>query len=801
MGVMRGALRGLELAGWVGLGLAGLYRFVLRQPWTALDGVVSPPGVKTDVEIARDQAGVPHLYAATARDLFYALGYVHAQDRLWHLELNRRAGQGRLSEIFGEATLGLDRFTRRLGLFPVATAEAAALGPEERTALEGYAAGINGFLGTHRWRLPLEFRILNFVPQPWQIEDSLAWGNLVCWLLSANWDSEWVRARLVENLGVDRASAFERGYPPGQPLTTAPGVAYPKQANAFFAEFQSTLRDLGLFDGGMSNAWAVAPGRSATGGALLASDPHLRPQMPSIWYEAHLCGAGLDVIGATMPGLPAVLIGHNQRIAWGITASMVDTQDLFVERIDPETQCYATPEGAEPLNRRVEEIRVRGRAEPYLEEVRMTRHGPSLTPLLPGENHFLAIQSPVLRADHTARGMLRLNRAQTWEEFRQALGDFDAALNFVYADVEGNIGYQLSGKVPRRKKGAGLLPVPGWDADYDWDGYLDLAELPSTLNPPEGYVVSANNRLVRNEYPFALSPDWIDGFRAERIETILRDREKVSIEDCAALHREVYSEAARQTIDLFADLEPRNGEPLTTRALEYLRRWDFQLLPTSVAATIYQVLRRRLLRNLFQARLGQLFGNYTGCAPADGLAGSAYPGRINGFLIEVLREAEPTWLDGTGFANWDDLKWESLRQAVAELRGRFGDDLETWHWGRLHQLSFDHPLGQVKLLRPIFSRGPYPIGGDGDTPHQAASSAGNDAAISFIPSYRQIVDLADFSNSRAIHTTGQSGLPGNPHYDDFIPLWREGHYHPMHYGRKEILANLEHLLVLRPEGG
>ena len=791
-------MTGLGIATMASAGLVSLYRLALRQPQSQLDGVVAVPGLKTDVEVVRDRAGVPHIYAANERDLYYTFGYVHAQDRLWHMEFNRRAAGGRLSEIFGEPALVFDRFMRRLGLTHVAMAELIPMEPEERAILEAYSAGVNGFLETHRHRLPLEFRILNFRPGPWEPLDSLITGKMLSWLLSANWDSEWFRARLVAQLGLDAAAALEPGYPAGHPITVAPGVSYDGMADSLLEQFQATQRDLGLLSGAMSNSWAVGPERSVTGGPILASDPHLRAQMPSIWYEAHLCGGSLDVIGATLPGTPVVMIGHNQRIAWGITASMVDTQDLFLERVNPDDpRLYETPNGWEPLSVRRETIYVRGRKEPIVEEIQETRHGPSLSPLLPGETRLLTVQSPILRPQKALRGMVRLNRAGHWDEFRAALANLDVALNVVYADRDGNIGYQLSGKVPRRGKGTGLLPTPGWDVSYDWRGLIPFDELPSAFNPPEGYVVSANNRIVGDDYPFVLSHDWIDGFRAMRIENQLRSREKHSADDFAAMHLDVYSEAARQLVVLMADVEGDN--PLQVRALEHLRRWDCRLTADSVSATIYVVLRQHLVRNVFGPRLGPLLGQYVGSAPSESVAGSAYPARITGFLIDLLRKADPSWLaTQTEFESWLELKRVSLAQTVLHLRSTIGDDLDTWRWGQLHQVRWDHPLGRVKPLDRVFCRGPFPIGGDADTPCQTALAPGGYAATEWIPSYRQIVDLGDLSNSRSIHSTGQSGLPGSPHYDDFIRPWIEGRYHPMLYDRKAILNDLEHMLVLRP---
>jgi len=802
MGALPRVLKAFGLAALAGAGVVGAYRAALAQPRAPLDGLITIPGPRSEVEIVRDAFGVPHIYAANSSDLFFGLGYTHAQDRLWQMELNRRLGHGRLAEMFGEPGLGFDRFMRRIGLSHAATAEAIALKDETRDALTAYAAGVNGYRAMHRWRLPLEFRVLNLRPEPWTVEDSLVCGKMLCWMLSANWDTEWLRGKIVERLGPEATHALEPAYPSGQPVTAQPGTAYQANGNshadALFAAFQSGLSDLAGIFGGASNAWAVAPERSASGGALLASDPHLQPQMPSIWYEAHLTGGDYAVAGATMPGIPPVLIGRNRQIAWGITASLVDTQDLFVEDVDPQTSRYRTPEGSLPLSFRVEEIRVRGRAEPVVERVEETRHGPSLSPLLAEEKRFLAVQSPLLRASNTARGMLAVNRAKNWEEFRAGLADFDLVMNAVYADTAGNIGYQLSGQVPRRKKGTGLLPAPGWDADYDWDGYLSGDELPHVYNPPEGFVVSANNRLVGDDYPHHLSHDWCDGFRAQRIADTLASRERHTADDFAAMQFDFFSDAARQIATSFAEMPPRAGEPLVTRAREYLRRWDYRMQPESVAATIYSVLRTQILRRLFEKKLGPLFGGYTGCAPSAWPAGSLYPARIGGLLIDLLEREDPAALEGTGYTTWDDLKWESLRATVADLRERLGDEMETWTWGRLHELRFDHPLGRVKPLDRIFCRGPYPVGGDGDTPHQTSSSGGSYAANGWIPSYRQIIDFGNPANSRSVHTVGQSGQPGSPHYDDFIPLWRSGQYHPMLFERFTVQANLKHLIMLRP---
>lgn len=745
MSAINRVLTGLGVAT---LGGAELYRLALRQPQTALDGLVSPPGVRTDVEIVRDRAGVPHLYAGPVHDVYYALGYVHAQDRLWQMEVQRRLARGRLSEIFGEPPVLFDRFMRRLGLARIADDEEALLEPDERAAIEAYVAGVNGFLAIHPHRLPLEFRILRFRPRPWTVSDSLAWAKAMSWYLSGNWDNEWFRGLLVERLGPAGTAALDPGYAAGHPVTTAPGAGYAGATDDLLAGLQSIQRELGLFSGGLSNAWAVAPERSATGSALLASDPHLRPQAPSIWYEAHLVGGGLDVTGATMPGLPAVLIGHNQHLAWGITASMVDTQDLFVERLNPNNAGeYETPSGWAPLRTHAEMIPVRGRPEPIFDEVSETRHGPILTPLLPGETRVLALASTLLQPHHTVRGAMGLNRASTWDEFRRALGDWGLPLNFVYADRAGNIGYQLSGVVPKRHADGGLAPVPGWDGRYDWDGVIPPDEMPSVFNPPSGYVISANNCVVGDDYPHVISRDWIDGYRAMRIEEVIRSKEKLTIEDCEALQMDFSSEAARQLVALLGEIEPT--EPFAVRALAHLRRWDCRLTANSVPATIYRLLRERLLRNLFAARLGPLLNLYVG-GPAGGLAGSAYPGRASSILLRILQSEDPTWLEGTGFTTWAELKSASLAQAVLELRARLGDDPDRWQWGRAHTVTFDHILGRVKLLDRVFNRGPYPVGGDGDTPHQTASTSDEFGSCELAPSYRQIVNLGDFSKSVSI---------------------------------------------------
>ena len=807
------------------VGGGGLF---LRRPLPRTRGTTRVPGLKGPVEVIRDRWGVPHIYADLAEDLFFAQGYVHAQDRMWQMEFQRRVGSGRLSEVLGEATLEVDRFFRVLGLHRAAEAEAGALDDEVRRTLEAYAAGVNAYMASRRGRLSVEFTLLRFEPQPWRPVDSLYWAKVMAWTLSSNWASELIRARLAAKLGAGRAADLEPPYPADNPpIVHGPGL--PKGAepppNGWRSE---ALRDAlrlveGLFQAdpggtdpasllpglaqtaGGSNQWVIAGHRSAAGRPLLANDVHLSLQMPPLWYQVHLVGGDYHVAGVSFPGFPGVVIGHNERCAWGLTTAWQDVQDLYVEKLNPDDPHQYEYRGewidAEVIR---EEIRVRGRDEPVIQEVVITRHGPIISHLV-GEETPLALRWVALEPGNLVRSALRYNRARNWDEFRTALADWSVpAHNFVYADVEGNIGCLQAGWLPIRAKGYGLAPVPGWTGEYEWQGYLSLDELPQAYNPESGWLVTANNLVVDTDYPHFLSADLENPCRARRIVDLITSKAHLTADDFSRFQRDAFSAQAGRLARHLLTLEPRSDQE--RRALTYLKNWDRRMGPDSVAASIYHLWRLRALHLFFGDHLGQLADSYVGLGITPLGDTSPYHGRSFVRLLDLLdgsgSEGDDFWLrdpaDGSQRTRQALLR-QALREALDLLREELGRDMARWTWGRLNRVLFAHPLGSVKPLNLIFNRGPYPIGGDHDTVLRASGQP----RFPFEPvmgadSLRFIADLSDWENCRIVIPGGQSGHVASRHYADLIPLWLQGHFLPMPFKRTAVERHAKRRLTLVP---
>jgi penicillin amidase len=838
---------------------AGLILF-LRRPLPQTQGMVHLAGLKGEVEVIRDRWGVPHIYADSAEDLFFAQGYVHAQDRLWQMELQRRAGSGRLSEITGEATLEIDRFFRVVGLNRAAQAEALrveALDEETRCALESYVAGVNAYLSSQRGRLPVEFSLLRFQPEPWQVVDVVYLSKMIAWNLSCNWASELLRARLTAKLGADLAADLEPPYPAENPplVRGSPGFAraghdVPERAAPPNGWGSEALRDaLRLVEGilqepsiskgslvgagdpsappgdpipptsgvapvaGGSNQWVVAGSRSATGWPLLANDTHLQLSMPAGWYEIHLVGGGYNVTGVSFPGAPGVLVGHNEHCAWGLTTAWQDAQDLYIEKLNPDN-----PHQYEYLGKWhdadvvCEEIHVKGRDEPVVQEVVVTRHGPIISGVISKEASLfsagglvpLALRWVASEPGHLLRSVLRYNRAKDWDEFRAALGDWSApAHNFVYADVKGNIGYLQAGWVPVRAQGYGLAPVPGWTEEYEWRGYLPLDQLPQAYNPESGWLAAANNLVVDGQYPHFLSADLENPCRAHRIVDLVTSKTGLTASDFARFQLDTCSAQAERFVRHLLTVEPVNERE--RRALAYLEQWDARLAPDSIAASIYQVARLRALHLLFDGHLDELASAYIGLDIVTPLPGtSPYHGRSIVRLLDLLDgQEEAHWLcspPGGQARTRQDLLHQALQEALELLHDQLGSRMDHWTWGRLNRVHFAHPVGAVKPLHLIFNRGPYPAGGDHDTLLRAIVSpqfpfqpiTGGDAV-------RFVADLNDWEQCRIVIPGGQSGHVASRHYADLIPLWREGRLQPMPFGRGEVERHAEYRLTLLPE--
>ena len=798
IGAAAGTL-GAAAAGAIG----GLYAGVVRRPLPVREGRVSVPGMGGEVDVVVDTWGVPHIFASTMPDLMRAQGYLHAQDRLWQLELNRRVVAGRLAELVGEAALPLDRWMRTLSLRHVAEQETPLLSDETRNLLEAYAQGINARIA--EGRLPIEFTLLRHSPEPWSVVDSLAWPKMMALTLSVNWEAEIVRARIIDAIGPELAAELEPPYAAGMPYIVAPGVDYSCIGESALERSAAAEQVSGpvAMDGLGSNNWAVHGSRTATGMPLLANDMHLGLTIPAIWYENHLSAPGYEVTGVSFPGLPGVVSGHNTKVAWGFTNGFADVQDLYVERLrrDGDAVEYEVDGAWHRAQVRRESIRVKD-GPTVVEEVVTTRHGPVINGLAPehaGEQP-LAMRWTAYEPSPMVEVLLMMNRADSCAAMREALRGWHTPVqNVVYADVDGTIAHSYAGRIPVRAAGDGRTPVPGWTSDYEWTGYIPFESLPHQENPASGIIATANNRVVDDAYPYWLGADFVSGNRAERIHEMLGSVDVVDVGLVRRMHLDQVSTSARRLAAAVAGIA--SDDERVDEALRLLADWDATLAPDSAAASIYALFSVTLARRLLQPRLGDVTELYTGQGITAVIAETSILGeRCREWLDRTLEDRDSHWWDTGAGETAEQQIVAAMADTVSELSGRFGADPVRWRWSRLHSLMLRHVLGSRAPLDRVLNRGPYPMGGDADTLWNSQVARHDPAGdgVMIGPPFRFIADLADLAQSRAQLMPGQSGQVGSPHYADGIGPWLRGDYHPMVIDRAAVEGNAEAQFTLVP---
>ena len=813
----------LTIAGLTGVA-GGAYYLATRRPVPKKKGKVSFVGLHETVEIITDRYGVPHIYAQNEDDLYFAQGYMHAQERLWQMEFNRRIGSGRLSELFGEIAIEADRFSRRIGMHRSAAEDVSGISEHSKRILDAYTHGVNASIKRQKRKLPLEFTLLRFKPASWTAADSILWAKMMGWNLGGNWETEIVRAQLVAKLGAERAALLETGYDPRHPLIIPPGVEY-QGINLGLLEQYEQLKQLSGFGMlGASNNWVVDGTMTVTGSPILCNDPHLGQAAPSIWYECHLVAGDIDVVGVSFPGAPGVIIGHNRHIAWGVTNAVSDVEDLYIEKFNPHNPHQYEYQGKwEEAKVLREEIFVKGKKEPLVEEVRITRHGPILTSIAhpsadnkSGQNGNsgepaelpLALRWIGLEQSHILEAIHKLSLASNWEQFRDAVRDWDVpAQNFVYADDNGNIGYFMAGAIPMRAKGQALLPSPGWTGEYEWTGLIPFDELPQTYNPEQHFIVTANNRVVNDDYPYYITNEWLNGYRAQRIRDFLiskSGRGKLAPSDMAEIQSDQYALPAVEIVPHILKISTK--APLEKAASGTLRSWDKILSPNSAGAAIYTTFLSKLEGIVFGAVFGDnetLMQSYLGIGSVILSPQNGYASRSRPFLIRLLNTRDDSWFANTAIPNgphtWDTAVAAAFTAAIEELHEKLGGNSARWQYGKIHKMTYSHPIGTIKPLDKVFNRGPFPIGGDIDTVNMGSNMPNKPEVVVTVPSYRQIVNLADMKSSLSIHAPGQSGHPASKHYDDFIKPWLRVEHHPMLFDRSMIEANAEGTIRLMPQ--
>ncbi|WP_049562317.1 penicillin acylase family protein [Nonomuraea sp. SBT364] len=829
---LRWSARILTVVLALALVLAGVLVHTVRQSFPQVEGTLRLPGLTGNVEIYRDKTGIPHIYASASEDLFMAQGFVHAQDRFWEMDFRRHVTAGRLSELFGAATLDNDKAIRTMGWRRVAEQELSELTERTRRYLDFYAKGVNAWLAANpnASDRSLEYSVLkvqngDYTPEPWTALDSVSWLKAMAWDLRSNVEDEIDRALALTKLPPERVEQLYPGYPYDKhaPIVTEGAIdkdvydqrAEPRprrdprtgaraltQAARALEAVPSTMGTAER-DGIGSNSWVVSGDHTVSGKPLLANDPHLSAQMPSVWYQTGLhCreltdACSFDVTGFSFSGVPGVVIGHTDKIAWGFTNLGPDVADLFLEKVDGDTYLYRGERV--PLETRQERIEVAG-GQPVTITVRSTRHGPLVNEVMgtvrpSGEANAVALSWTALLPGRTADAVFALNEAGDWNEFRAAAALFEVpAQNLIYADTSGTIGYQAPGRIPVREKGDGTVPVPGWTGEYDWKtAPIPYDQLPSVRNPAEGYLVTANNAVIDPaRYEPLLTKDWSYGYRSQRILDRLKEEIGKGKLDAAAMSRVQQDDHNGLAETLVPALMRVSLAGPSAQARQLLDGWDGSQGLDSAPAAYFNAVWRHLLRLTFHDELPEA------ARPSGG---------------DRWYEVVGLLLNSPGDRYWDDVTTEErveerddiLRQALAsayqELTELLGDDVKAWRWGDLHRLTLTHETLGTSGIGPIealFNRGPLPVAGNKDAVNATGWNVLEDYAITSVPSMRMILDLSDLDKSQWINLTGASGHAFHDNYWDQAEIWARGELLPMRSAPDSVRKAAAHTLKLTP---
>jgi penicillin amidase len=760
-------------------------RDVATAALAPVEGELLLPGLREPVEVLRDAWGIPYVTASSQEDLWFAQGVVHASERLFQIDLTLRAASGRLSEWFSELTLPADRFARTVGFARIGAAEAERWSDASRAMMRRFVEGVHAWTRTMP-SPPLEYGLLAIAPE--LPEDLGSWAAAfayVAWGLSGNWGHELLRAHLAERLGAETADTLLPPVGPADGPRDEQG-ALDVPAGSLSGRL---LDGLPRSNGQGSNAWAIAGAHTSSGAPLLANDPHLLAQQPAAWFEIHLSAPGYRARGVAFPFAPGIAIGTTAHHAWGLTNVSGDVQDLYVERLDASGTSAEFDGAWEPLRTHEETIGIRG-GDPVTLQVRESRHGPLLEWSTVGVagNEFAPLEETYALRWTAADSLVEpetlvgIVRATAFEEFRQSLrGLACPGQNVVYADVEGTIAYQCTGRFPIRRSGDGTVPVPGWTSQHEWEGWIPFERLPWAMDPKAGSVVTANNRNHDAAYPHLIGRDFHAPFRARRITDELAASSSWSVETAGRLQVDTVSLPARRILPRLLETTPKGED--ARWALEALRAWDGDLRPDSVAAALYEVWVGTLAEALLHAEADRdTFDRYF--AWREAFACEALP--------ELLERTEPG-----GRARADVLE-ASLDAALDVLRERLGSNRDGWRWGALHRVRFAHPLARLPGLGALFVAAEHELGGDEQTVLQGGIDArlGFDALV--VPSWRVVVDLGDLDRSMAVLTTGQSGNPASTHWNDQAPLWADGELRPCPFTRPAVEAAAKDSLRLLP---
>jgi len=775
--VIAGIIAALALVAFIG------FTWFMNKSKPVIDGELAVTILDQDVTVTRDEKGVPHIFAKTDADLYRAQGYVQAQDRLFQMDLARRQASGRLSEIIGEATINTDKHFRTFSLRDAAEKSLATYDDESKQVLEWYAEGVNAFIAQAKESntLSYEFALLGYEPEEWTVVDSLTIGKYMAYDLGGNWNTLAFRHWALQNFDEEKAKELF--------------IKYPENASAIIeANIQNPVAVAGQFSAEMlpnefngSNNWVVSGDKTKSGTPILADDPHLGLSTPSIWYQMHLQSPQQNVSGVIFAGIPGIILGHNDEIAWGVTNVGPDVQDLYIEIPNPDNPTQFRYDGKwEQAEVRDESIKVKD-GETIDFEVVVTRHGPIMTDLAFKDTEPTAqfsMQWTALQPTAELRAVLGFNKAKTWGDFEKALEDFKApAQNFVFASKDGTIAYKANGQIPIRKQGEGQLPVPGDSSDYGWEGFIPWDELPTLVNPKEGFIATANNQVIGEDYPYHITDFWAQPYRFERIKEVLEANDAITVEDMMALQMDQHNLYAREFLpDLLTSLKEKDQDGKYAEIIAMLEKWDMVDAKESGAPLVFHTLMIKLQEVLFKDQMpedmyGIMYGKFN---ITDQLLRTAYAGE------------KSIWIEEQG--GIDETIYKPFELTIAQLEDQFGKNSSKWQWGDYHQLTFDHTLGSASpILAAYFNAKKVPIGGSKVT----VQAADNDLAgnVDHGASWRFVVDVGDLSSAYHIVGPGQSGHVKSDWYQDQVLDWANGDYHQTFIKEEEIKGKTLQLIA------
>jgi penicillin amidase len=752
-------------------------------------------GLVSEVTVYRDEKGMPHIYAENEHDLYFATGYIAAQDRLWQMDLIRRSETGRLSEIFGKNFIETDKFFRCLNFSGTSKKILDGSDPAILDCLEAYTNGVNRFIEECGKVLPPEFRILNYRPDPWTTIDIVNLIGMIGWnLVKQNLEIELFNMKLLNKVGWQKAFSL---IPDSSRFENIIFPDYIPDKNTI-NEIESCVVALsgnGVLDLNTplaSNNWAIAGSKSNSGKPVLSNDMHLTLNSPGIWMQVHQVVPGkLNVTGVLLPGEPFIIAGHNDKIAWGMTNMVVDAIDLYLEKVNPDDQDQYLFNGEwHNMSVREEKILVK-KGDAEIIKIRSTHRGPVISGYRDTGGKPVSMAWSGLDISDEVRAAYLLNKASDWTQFREAISKFRTiSQNFAYADIGGNIGLSAGGGIPVRKYNGDFIRNGETD-EFDWKGYVSFDQLPFIFNPSSGYVASANNRTVGRNYPYYISSCFGTPYRFNRIRQMIEGKKSFGIDDHKEIINDKHSDCVARLVPCLLRLDDGKYQftDMEKKILSEMKKWDFEMGPDIICPTVFEYFRLALLKNLLADELGEIYDDL-------------YPGLSDNYLYYLAGNDTNEWVDNINTPekeSFDDIAFLSFRNCLKDLTKDLGKNPDRWKWGRLHTLRLEHPLGTIKLLNMFFgfNSPTYPIGGSDHTINMFCS-AGHGFRVSMGPSVKHIFNTSDWDESLAVIPTGASGIPGSEFYLSQTGTFVSGGFYKDHFSEEAVLNSSKYKLVLMP---